>query len=153
MMFQKLKHYSEALARKLAVSQSGAAVVEFALLGPLFLMLLFGMFQVGIYLQNFNAVQSLASDSARYVMVEYQKSNELTDEQIRSVILGQATNSPYLLDTNRLNITVDSTGASRIAGATEIDVEVRYELSEFIPGVELPLSVIEYSRSVWVVIE
>jgi Flp pilus assembly protein TadG len=153
MMIRKLKLYNAALARKIVLSQSGAVVVEFALLGPLFLMLLFGMFQVGIYLQNFNAVQSLASDSARYVMVEYQKNNTLSDEQIRSVILGQATNSPYLLDTDRLEIVVDSTGTSRINGATEIDVQVRYQLSEFIPGVQLPLSTIEYSRSVWVVIE
>lgn len=152
-MIHNLKRRSAALTRKLVGSQSGAAVIEFALLGPLFLMLLFGMFQVGIYMQNLNAVQSIASDSARHVMIEYQKANALSDEQIRSVILAQATNAPYMLDTDRLEITVDSTQASRITGAIEIDVQLRYQLSDFIPGVELPLSVIEYSRSVWVVIE
>lgn len=140
-------------ARRLLRSQSGAAIVEFALLGPLFLMMLLGVLQVGIYLQNFNAVQSLASDSARFVMVEHQKNNALSDEQIRSVLLGMSTNSPYLLDTDRLEIEIDRAGASRVDGAIEIDMELRYTLSDFIPGVELPGSVISYTRSVWVVIE
>lgn len=142
---------TQAQARELCRSQRGATIVEFGLLAPLFFMLLFGVLQTGIYLQNYNAVQSVASDAARHVMVEYQKDNPLSDEQIRSVILATSTNSPYLLDTDRLDIVVDRSGSSRVTGATEIDVTMRYTLSDFIPGVDLPLSVIEYSRSVWVV--
>lgn len=142
-----------ACASALQRSQSGAAVIEFALLGPLFFMMLFGVLQTGIYLQNYNAVQSVTSDGARYVMIEYQKDNPLDDEQIRTVILGLATNAPYLLNTNRIEIDVDRSGTSRVTGAIEIDVRVRYTLSEFIPGVDLPLSVIDYRRSVWVVDE
>lgn len=142
-----------AFASTLRRSQGGAAVIEFALLAPLFFIMLFGVLQTGIYLQNYNAVQSVASDAARHVMIEFQKDNALSDEQIRSVILGMATNSPYLLDTDRIDIDVDRSGASRVTDAIEIDVRVRYTLSDFIPGVELPLSVIDYSRSVWVVDE
>lgn len=142
-----------ACASALRRSQSGAAVIEFALLAPLFFMMLFGVLQTGIYLQNYNAVQSVTSDGARYVMIEYQKDNPLDDEQIRTVILGLATNAPYLLNTNRIEIDVDRSGTSRVTGAIEIDVRVRYTLSEFIPGVDLPLSVIDYRRSVWVVDE
>jgi Flp pilus assembly protein TadG len=129
----------------------GSVVVEFALLAPVFLMMIFGIFQTGIYLQNYNAVQSIASDAARFVMVEYQKDNQLTDEQVQSVILGRATNAPYLLDTDRMNVVVDRSGTSRVTGAVEIDISINYTLSDFIPGVELPLTVIRYSRSVWVV--
>lgn len=138
-------------ANVVARNDKGSAVVEFALLAPVFLMLLFGVLQVGVYLQNYNAVQSLASDGARYVMVEYEKSNELSDEQIRQVILGEAVNSPYLLDTDRLNITVDSTGASRVTGATEIDLTIQYTLDDFVPYWEIPGTTITYSRPVWVV--
>lgn len=129
----------------------GSVVVEFAILAPIFLMMIFGMFQTGIYLQNYNAVQSIASDGARYVMIEYQKDNRLSDEQVQSVLLGRATNVPYLLDTDRLNVVVDRSGSSRVNGAVEIDISINYTLNNFIPGVELPLSVIRYSRSVWVV--
>jgi Flp pilus assembly protein TadG len=132
-------------------NNSGAAIVEFGLLAPVFLAMMFGMLQVGVYLQNYNAVQSVASDGARYVMVEYQKDNTLTDEQIRSVMLGVATNTPYILDTDRIVVNVDRSGASRVDGATEIDISIQYTLTDFIPGVELPLTVVRYSRSVWVV--
>lgn len=132
-------------------NRSGAAAIEFALLAPAFFMMFFGVFQVAVYLQNYNAVQSLASDGSRYVMVEYQKNNTLTDEQIRSVMLGEAVNAPYLLDTDRLSINIDRTGTSRITGATEIDIELQYQLSDFLPGVTLPLSTITYSRPVFVV--
>jgi Flp pilus assembly protein TadG len=137
--------------RLLARNKTGSAVIEFALLAPLFFAMIFGVLQVGVYLQNYNAVQSLASDGARYVMVEYQKDNKLTDEQIRRVLLGEAVNSPYMLDSARLNIVVDRTGTSRVTGATEISLSFRYTLDNFIPSVELPGSTITYSRPVWVV--
>lgn len=131
--------------------ERGSLVVEFGLLAPVFLMLVFGMLQVAFYMQHLNAVQSLASDGARYVMIEYEKNNELSDNQIREVLLSRATSAQYLLDTDRVQITVDRSGASRVTGATEIDLTVSYTLENFIPGVTLPLSVIRYSRSVWVV--
>jgi Flp pilus assembly protein TadG len=145
------------LARRLRRSQSGAAIIEFALLGPLFLMLLFGVLQVGIYLQNYNAVQSVASDAARDIMITYQQMDEdnsvtaPTDDTLHSTILGVATNPPYFLDTDRLNITVNRAGTSRVTGATEIDLQLVYTLNNFIPGVTLPLSQVTYNRSVWVV--
>ena len=137
--------------RALRSNNKGAAAVEFALLAPVFFMLFLGVLQVAVYLQNYNAVQSLASDGARYVLVEYQKNNTLTDTQIKQVVRGEAVNVPYMLDTDRLNITVDRSGTSRITGATEIDIELEYELSDWIPGVDLPLSKIKYSRPVFVV--
>ncbi|WP_324073453.1 MAG: TadE/TadG family type IV pilus assembly protein [Erythrobacter sp.] len=131
--------------------ERGSMVVEFGLLAPVFLMLVFGMLQVAFYMQHLNAVQSLASDGARFVMIEYQKNNPLSNDQIREVLLSRATSQQYLLDTDRVQITVDRSGASRVTGATEIDLTVNYTLENFIPGVTLPLSVISYTRSVWVV--
>ena len=147
MTIQKLKR---ARLRAIAKDGKGAAVVEFALLAPIFFTMLLGIMQVGVYLQNLNAVQSLASDGARYVMVEYQKDNTLSDEQIRQVLLGEAVNAPYMLDTDRLTVAVDRTGTSRVTGATEIDITLTYTLSDFLP-IQLPLSTITYSRPVWVV--
>lgn len=132
-------------------AEKGGVAIEFALLAPAFFMMFIGVLQVAVYLQNYNAVQSFASDGARYVMVEYQKNNTLTDTQISQVMRGEATNPPYQLDTDRLTVTIDRSGASRIVGATEIDIELEYQLSDFLPGIELPLSKIKYSRPVFVV--
>ena len=94
--------------------ERGSMVVEFGLLAPVFLMLVFGMLQVAFYMQHLNAVQSLASDGARFVMIEYQKNNPLSNDQIREVLLSRATSQQYLLDTDRVQITVDRSGASRV---------------------------------------
>ncbi|GMN01421.1 TadE/TadG family type IV pilus assembly protein [Erythrobacter sp. MTPC3] len=149
-MIAKLKTLASRSNRHLQRDDSGAAVIEFALLAPIFFTMLFGVFQTGIYLQNYNAVQSLASDGARYVTVEYQKENPLTDDQIRSVLLGEAVNAPYMLDTDRLVITVDRSGTSRVTGAVEIDITLQYTLNDFLP-IEVPGSKITYERPVWVV--
>lgn len=148
------KTVASALPAKLSTmlrDKTAAVIIEFALLAPMFLVMLFGVFHVGIYLQNYNAVQSAASDGARYAMIEYQKNNNLTDEQLQSIILGIATNSPYFLDTDRFDIVVDRSNTSRVDGATEIDLNITYRRVDLLPGVELPLTVIRYSRSVWVV--
>nr|WP_298927958.1 TadE/TadG family type IV pilus assembly protein [uncultured Erythrobacter sp.] len=137
--------------RALAKDRKGSAVIEFALLAPMFFLLLIGVLQVGVYLQNYNAVQSLASDGARYVMIEYQKDNTLSDEQIRTVLLGEAVNAPYMLDTDRLRISVDRSGASRVGGAIEIDITLSYAMSDFVP-IDLPGGTITYTRPVWVVV-
>ena len=150
-MTKSIARHRRASLRTLGRNTKGAAIIEFALLAPMFFAMLFGVLQVGIYLQNYNAVQSLASDGARYVMVEYQKDNALTDEQIRTVLLGEAVNAPYLLDSDRLVVTVDRSGASRVDGASEIDIAFSYQLRNYIPGLELPGSTITYSRPVWVV--
>ena len=134
----------------LSGDRTGAAAIEFALLAPLFFLIFFGVFQVAVYLQNYNAVQSLASDGARYVMVEYQKNNTLSDEQIRSVVLGEAVNSPYMLNTDQLTVNVARPDSSRIDGTTEIEIALEYQLSDFLPGVELPLSKVKYDRPVFV---
>lgn len=136
--------------RWLSGDRTGAAAIEFALLAPLFFLIFFGVFQVAVYLQNYNAVQSLASDGARYVMVEYQKNNTLSDEQIRSVVLGEAVNSPYMLNTDQLTVNVQRPDDSRIDGTTEIEIALEYQLSDFLPGVELPLSKVKYDRPVFV---
>lgn len=141
---------SRFVVRKVLRNTRAAAAVEFALLAPLFFALLFGVLQVGVYLQNYNAVQSVASDGVRIVMIEYQKDNELSDEQIRSVILARAVNAPYLLDTDRLIVNVDRSEDSRISGATEIEIEIGYTLADFVPGYELPGSTIRYERSIFV---
>ncbi len=137
--------------RRFAADRSASMLVEFALLGPVLMTMMIGIFQVGVYLQNYNAIRSIASDAGRYVMIEYQKGNNVTDNDIRSVILGRAVNTPYMLDTDRLQITAVTQGTSRVAGAKEIDVDITYTLEDFLPFVTLPGTTLTYSRPIFVV--
>ena len=125
--------------------------VEFALLAPIFLTLFVGLFQVSIYLQNYNAVRSLASDAMRVVTVEYQKDNALSAGQIESIMLGMAVNAPYLLKTDQITINVAEEATSRVNGAKEFAVDITYAEHDWLPFVDLPDLSLNYSRPIFVV--
>ncbi len=137
--------------RHLLRDRSGAIAIEFALLGPLLITMIFGVFQTGIYLQNYNAVRSLASDAGRLVMIESQRGNDIANQDIQSVVRGIAVNAPYLLNTDRLQVTATTQATSRVTGAKEISVQIDYTPSDILPFVDLPATTISYSRPIFVV--
>lgn len=53
--------------RQLARNRSGASAVEFALVGPLFFLVLFGAMQVGIALFNYNSLENALAAGARHL--------------------------------------------------------------------------------------
>jgi|GEM_PF-427514 len=136
---------------RLMADTSGAIAIEFAILGPLLITMMFGVFQVGIYMQNYNAVRSLGSDAGRFVMIEFQKGNDVANQDIQSVIRGVAVNPPYMLDPDRLEIITSTVGTSRVTGAKEISVQIDYTLDDILPFVALPLNTISYTRPIFVV--
>ena len=110
---------------RLSRDEHGSTLVEFALLAPAFLVMLFGVFQVGLLYQNYNAVRSLSSEAARYVMVEYQKNNDLTPQEIENAVFSMGQGGQFLLDDERLNVTV-TTPTSRIVDVKEIGIQIDY---------------------------
>lgn len=137
--------------QRLLGDRCGAIAIEFALLGPLLITMMFGVFQSGIYLQNYNAVRSLGSDSGRLVMIEFQKGNDMANQDIQSVIRGLAVNAPYLLKPDRLQVTTTTEATSRVTGAKEISVRIDYTPTDILPFVELPNTTISYTRPIFVV--
>ena len=72
--------------------ERGATIVEFALLAPLILGLLLGVVQVSLSAQSYNAMRSIASDTARYAVVELQKENTtLNDAALKAYAESRAS--------------------------------------------------------------
>lgn len=128
----------------------GAALAEFAIAGPALIVMLFGVFQTAVWLQNYNAVRSVASDVARTILVQYQRNNTLTDAQIQALVASTAVNAPYGLQGKNLAVAV-SRPASRVTGATEIKIAITYDLPNFLPFVALDQFDVQYSRPIFVV--
>ena len=61
---------------------SGSVVVEFAIIGPTMLAMMLGVFQIGIGMQNYNAMRSIAAETARHAIVNYQTGNKLSNSQL-----------------------------------------------------------------------
>ncbi|AZI35381.1 hypothetical protein NT2_09_01440 [Caenibius tardaugens NBRC 16725] len=113
------------LLRRLARDQKGAAIIEFALLAPALIGACIGILAIGIQLQNYSAMRSLASDMNRYTVVEYQKSNRMTAAQITDVTSALAVNPLYGLKGDRFTVSVEE-AASPIAGAKKFTMTLSY---------------------------
>ena len=130
---------------------NGATVIEFALLAPAFLMLFIGVLLIGVYMQNHNAVRSVATDTARQVAIAYQRGNDLSDSEVRAIARGIAVSPPYLLKNNRLQVTSTPAASSRVTGAKEIRIDLTYAMNDFLPFTDMDSFALEYSRPIFVV--
>ena len=126
--------------RRLASARDGAAAVEFALLAPLVTTLLFGVLSVGVQMQNYNAIRNVAGDISRYTVVEYQKSNKISAEQIKDVAMATAGGAKYNLRRDNLDVLVSEESTS-VANAKKIDIAITYLPPDLLPdGVRQVLS-------------
>ena len=106
-------------------SNRASTTVEFAILAPVIFSLMLGVLQLGLHMHNYNAVRSVATDTARWVIVEYQKGNSLTNEQIEGKATAYAVNAPYLLEADNLTTTVNRP-ITDIVGTIKMQVQVSY---------------------------
>ena len=136
--------------RRLAANERGASAIEFALLAPVFLGLFMGVVEVGLYMQNYNAVRSLASDASRFAAVEYQKNNSLTEDALEASIQAMGVGLPYNLINTQLTVTVTEVTPARVNGAREFDLDIDYALPDIIGGTTLDNFTVSYSRPLFV---
>ena len=135
--------------RGLGRREDGATVVEFGLLAPVFFAALIGVLETGLYMQNYNAVRSVASDAARFAAVEYQKNNRLSRDLLKTNIEAIAVQSPYNLNPNRLEVTV-LPQVTTIIGAQAFDLDVKYTPPGFLENLGIDNFEITYSRPLYV---
>ncbi|WP_338468383.1 TadE/TadG family type IV pilus assembly protein [Novosphingobium sp. ZN18A2] len=117
--------------KRLARNQSGSTLVEFALIGPAFLAMLFGVFQVAVLIQNYNALRSVGDDLSRYVVVQHQKGAPVSQSDIQDTAVSIAASKPYYLDTAFLSVN-STTGTSAITGADKVTLDLEYKSADFL---------------------
>lgn len=133
----------------------GSVLVEFALLAPAFIMLLIGVLQVGVYVQNYNAIRTLAADVSRFAMIEYQNGRERTAEWIEQEAYATlASRSGANFAASRLDIDVDMVDDPNrsIAGMTEMEVKISYDSPDFLPFLDSVVSM-SHSERVFLYVE
>lgn len=135
----------------------GSVVIEFALIGPTMLAMLFGVLQFGIGMQNYNAVRSITAEVARYAVVDAQDAAAHSDMTMRDTnteleayARGIASASPYGLQADRITVTVTSV-PTRIAGSSERTITVRYNIPSFLGIIGIDSIPVSYSRPVFIV--
>ena len=136
----------------LRVDQTASAAVEFALIGPAFLAMFLGVMQVGIGMQNYNALRSISADTARWAVTNYQAGDQKTAIQMQQKATDLAAAAPYGLEESpRFTVFVSSPTAQRVAGATEFRITVTYQVRTLLSVIgigEIPLT---YTRPIFVI--
>lgn len=138
------------LLHSIARDRTGGALVEFALLAPVFIAMIMGVVQIGIYMQNYSALRSVASDSSRLVAVEYQKNHNLAQSDIESDISGMAVTSPYFLNADDLTVTAPEV-ATDVNGARKYDMTLSYAMPTFLSNIGFGDLTITYERPLYVI--
>lgn len=103
-------------------SQGGAAAVEFAIIAPVFILILMTLVAYGIYLSVAHSVQQLAADAARTAVAGI---TETEREQLVSNFVSTSTLNGAFIDRNKLKVTVapDPTNNNQFTVSVEYDAQ------------------------------
>ena len=135
--------------RRLRDDTSGTAILEFGLLGPAFIAMLLGVLQVGIGLQNYNAMRNLSADVARYAMIQYSTGNRLNNEQLRSYAVAHGQGAPYLLNGDSMTAAVTTAGTQRVSGAVELNLRINYVIPTLFDSMGMRGPSLNYTRPIF----
>lgn len=123
--------------RKFSRAEEGAAAVEFAIVGSLFVVLALAILQFGWALQVRNELALVADEVARSVMIDPDK----TDKELSADV--KAKLSRY--DADRLSV---ATGNERLGSMTIRTLHIRYGFAIAIPGLPSERLALSVSRRI-----
>lgn len=121
---------------KLVRCRRAAAAIEFAILSPLFILLMLGMVAYGIYFGASHSVQQIAADTARTALAGLDQSERRT--LATRYVERHAGGYPFV-DPRRLTLEIPDEEAS----GTQFTVKVRYDARDLpiwslLSGLPLP---------------
>ncbi|MER8521494.1 pilus assembly protein [Mesorhizobium sp. M0644] len=136
---RKILRQIRANLRKIG-DESGTSAVEFALLSPIFILLVLGMVAYGIYFGASNSLQQIAADAARTAIAGLNQ----TERQalVASFVKNNATGYPFV-DSGKLTYqATDST-----ADGNQFVVSIQYDASNLpiwnlLPSLAMPQTTI-----------
>lgn len=137
------------LLKRLRRDNAGSTIIEFAVLAPALIAMLLGIFQIGMQMQNYNALRSLASDVSRFTVVQYQNANTMSDAQIRDVAAATAVEPPYLLAGDRLDVSVVEE-ATPVAGARRFNITMTYYPNNWLGFFKIDALTLTHQQSIYV---
>ncbi len=139
-------------AIRIARDASGSVAIEFALLIPVLITMMLGVFQIGITMNSYNAMRSAAADISRYTVVQYQNGSYRDTNDLTTTARAMAIAAPYMLDTSRLEkAEVIRATTQRVAGTTEMTVSLVYNAPSVMNLIGVSDIKLRYSQPVFLV--
>jgi Flp pilus assembly protein TadG len=138
-----------ALLRRLRRDSTGGALLEFGILAPAIFTLMIGVMQVGSQMQNYNALRGVAAETARYAIVQYQRTNRVSPTVMQAQAESIASNLPYGLNNQAIFATV-AAATSEISGVTKYNLTLTYTSPSFLGFIGIGNSTLTYTRPIYV---
>ncbi len=113
------------LIRRNKGRRRGAALVEFALVSVVFLTMLLGMLQFGIYLSATNTLWNGAREGARVAAV---LNNSLTTADADAQIRAQVVKTIAPLEASKVTVTITPADSSARTYGTPVTVRLSYDM-------------------------
>lgn len=135
--------------QRLRASRSGSTIVEFGILAPIIITLFMGILQVGIWMQSYNALRSVAADAGRYTAVQYQKSNRIDNLAIATWARDWAIDH-YLFKSDKLSTDVTPAATQRITGVTELTLTITYKYESYLSIIGITDPDVTFARPIFV---
>ena len=135
--------------RKIRGNESGATVVEFGLLLPVILGSFLGVLQVGIAMLDHNSLRNVSAETSRWVLVQYQNNNQIDMDLMENHGREIAPNSG--LDPAKFDIDVTQPATQRVAGATEMQIAVTYQVTSVLPFLGFNSFTASYTRPLFLI--
>lgn len=110
----------------------GAALVEFAMISVIFLMMLLGMLQFGIYLSATNTLWNGAREGARLAAVQ---ASTVPTATANTQIADQVAKTIAPLERSKMTVTITPSNAASRTYGTPVTVRVSYDMRSklFVP--------------------
>ena len=138
-----------AVLKRLRDNRTGSTIIEFAILAPAIVTLFLGILQVGMWMQSYNALRSVAADTGRYTAVQYQKINNISNINMATWARNRAVNS---YNFKSANISTDVTDAAnqQIVGVTEKTLTLTYTFESIMSVVGINDQTVTFARPIFV---
>lgn len=140
------------LLPRLSRDENGSTIIEFAVLAPVIFGMFFGLIQLGISLQAYNSLRGIASDTARWALVEYMKKNEVSDSQIKDKAVAIAQSAPYMLN-DTIEVTITPVATPRVHGTFEKTMLITYTPPDVLPFFDFVSKQQSFERPIFVIDE
>ena len=103
--------------QKLRRDEGGAAAVEFAFIGPLFLAMIFSLLEMGFYMTRIATLDNAVADAAKFIYTGAASTGSPDQEDVEEFICGKA----FWYSKCRENITVEVVPVTDFTGTTAGD--------------------------------
>ena len=126
--------------REFAAARSGSTAVEFALLSPLYLLLLMGMTAYGIYFGAAHSVQQISADAARAALAGVSPAER---RDLATTFINRHADGYPFIEASNLSVSLDMQPE-----ATQFQVVISYDASKLpiwglFGGLSMPSQIIQ----------